>query len=800
MDEKPEPSVVRRALIVDAWPPLLGSTEPTPKLRLAGKAWAAFVILLLIFVAFPIGSGQFLKNEDQANFYRHFYEPAINLACTGQLQAFEVGPQAEAFLKDEVEVFRGCDEVASSRQSVVWDPFDIQSVYMYEVAALSFKLFGFQWESLHVFAGILASFFCVSCFLLLRAFSPSTILAAAATLAVFFAPIVQGYLPDLRDFSKAPFILGPLALIALAVTRPFRWRTVLLLFALAGAAVALGRGFRPDAAVVIPVAGLAVLLLGRQGERLLVSARRMLLTFGAFFVALVLFSLPLVLIAASKPEVGNLSPHFFVLGFAERFAQLDLGMPAASFSELRFYSDELAMLHSDAFVDGGGAVRELYGRTLYDAASGGYFLAMATTFPHDVFLRVPYALVAIAQQTIGPFAIGAPLIVCILIGAIGAPRAVIFGVLTFGLLIAISTLQFHHRHFFYLIVVWPALALCALSGVVAIVQRAGRKEIPVISRANLLGVTGTFAGISLSLFLGDAVLAALQKSTIRAATERYESLDWHPLPSSYDRQKLFLPLTDTIAGPVIYRLGLKSPERSSWPQPNLVWQPNSGGTIERSGEQLKMTFGPMDGYQFLSNDIPLASLRGEVNPTAISLNVDIVVDAPRAALGVLSGDKSHWIGSHELLRGAHRVSLPIEAAESETSGILVIEAKGGSGSVTVRQLEAMPTQNICFGDVIGLTQIYLNHGSELGGGVVEVPIRPAASYVFPAFFDRNFRFDHLETSAPIGNCEIEAAWAPIVKGEALPELIYLENGVVPQPIRARLWDALAPLFVGGARS
>ena len=475
-------------------------------------------------------------------------------------------------------------------------------------------------------------------------------------------------------------------------------------------------------------------------------------------------------------------------------------MPAASFSELRFYSDELAMLHSDAFVGGGGAIRELYGHTIYDAASAGYFSAMAATFPHDVFLRVPYALVAIVQQTIGPFALGVPLIVCLLIGAIGAPRVAIFGVLTFGLLIAVSTLQFHQRHFFYLIVVWPALALCALSGLAAIAQRAGRKEIPLISGATLLGAMGTFAGVSLSLFLADAALAMLQKSTIGAARDHYQSLDWRPLELSYDRQKLFLPRPDTTTGPVLYRLGLKSPERSSWPQPDLVWQPNSGGKIERSGQQLKMTFGPADGYQFLSSSIPLAPLRGDVNRTAISLTVDVVVDAPRAAIGMLSGDKSHWIGSHELLRGVHRVSLPIEATESETSGILVIEAKGGSGSVTIGKLEVMPTQQTCFGDTIGVTQIYLNHGSELGGGMLEVPIKPASSYVFPAFYDKNFRFARLETSAPTGNCEIELAWAALPKGEALPELIYLENGDVPKPIRARLWDALGPLFVGGARS
>src|SRR6185436_13700026 len=98
-------------------------------------------------------------------------------------------------------------------------------------------------------------------------------LAAAAALAIMVSALHLGNLPGLRDYAKAPFILGLLLIAAHLAARSGRPRSPAVLAAIFGATLGIGFGFRNDIVVVVPVFVVALLLWDRPRDAGAVRSR-----------------------------------------------------------------------------------------------------------------------------------------------------------------------------------------------------------------------------------------------------------------------------------------------------------------------------------------------------------------------------------------------------------------------------------------------------------------------------------------------------------------------------------------------
>ena len=501
----------------------------------------AVLVVILATVGFQLGSKTYLLNEDRAEFYRHYYIPAVNLACSGRFKLFQPDEITQDFLDNKIDSLDDCDRVRSAQNFEYWAPFHSQSAYMYALVAANWHLLGYSWKSLYLIAGIFGASFAVGGYVFLRAFAFSNVLSFAGALFVLHTPIVIEYIPHLRDFSKAQFILLSTGLLGIAVTRQLSLRWVLALFAAAGLVVGIGRGFRPDTVLILPIAVLlSLVLVDLNAWR--ASWRKSAMAVGAFLFTFILASLPLGLVYLSHSGVGSLTPHFFTLGFADFFLEGQLKMSSPGYVQAPFYSDEFALLSVDAFHGGEGDFKS-FATTEYDARAWKFLIHNLITFPHDMFMRILYALNIVGQLEHNIHFFGPMAIFLLALSVLGLPRGVIVFTVVAGSLIAVSTMQFHIRHYFYMVAFGPALGLCGLTGIAIVCKRWRYSQNNVNLRAlKTLALVFLITGIGIILI--DRVAGRIQDRNVAGIVDYYASQDWRPTTFNTDGADL------TIAVPM----------------------------------------------------------------------------------------------------------------------------------------------------------------------------------------------------------------------------------------------------------
>src|SRR4029077_3204812 len=100
-----------------------------------------------------------------------------------------------------------------------------------------------SWTALDGLVALLAGGVSVLLYRLFR-IVPGRAVAAGLTLLLTLSPANLRQLPALRDYSKAPFVLAAILILAVLVVRPMRRSATLALAALYGAVVGFGYGFR----------------------------------------------------------------------------------------------------------------------------------------------------------------------------------------------------------------------------------------------------------------------------------------------------------------------------------------------------------------------------------------------------------------------------------------------------------------------------------------------------------------------------------------------------------------------------
>ena len=324
-------------------------------------------------------------------FYQETFGPAVMLACGyGFTAPGATAPKSvQAFLLLEQQVFNCADFPANAVGEKVtshgtW-------YYLYGTTAAIWKVFGVSWRVLDwlaaVFVGVsLATLY--GLFRLVAGRAASVMVALLLTLL----PVNLVQMPELRDFSKVPFVLLSVYLLARLVIRPTTTRMTIALSALFGVVVGFGYGFRTDLMIMAPF-GFAIIFSLLPGEWLREWKRNL----AALVAAVVAF----LLIAAAPLrglETGSCQFHVSILGLTDPMTER-LNVSNGIYS--------LGGHFQDTFVDlkvgdrasrvAGLGVPNLCDPS-YDRASRELFFDYAGTFPADLIARA-YAAVLVVLRS-----------------------------------------------------------------------------------------------------------------------------------------------------------------------------------------------------------------------------------------------------------------------------------------------------------------------------------------------------------------------------------------------------------------
>jgi hypothetical protein len=496
------------------------------------------------------------------------FGPAVLTACGRGYQNPDdpAVPALQEFLTSRRHHF-DCGDLPESIPTLPLRPFHRVTMYMELVVAAIWKTGPIAWSSIDRLNAAAFGLDLALLFLLCRAVA-GRVPSIAAAVAWAVSPLHLTMAMDLRDYVKAPFILGAATLIAwmLRSTSPRRaW-----LGAAAAAVAAIGSGFRTDVLLVLVPVVAAVALAGADHVRArLVSAAG----------AVALFAIVAFPILRGYTGGGVIS-HVLLLGLTSPFdTRLQLETPMYRVGPV--YSDGyIFSLVWDRMYRAEGEARAramTFGSAEYDAATTAYFRTVVERLPADLLLRtltagrrsitvmfeppydapMPWLRSAAMRSAIAARAAMLPALllllpIALIVAWIAAVRpgwrnaaAIAVLTLTFP---AASALQFHERHVFYLEVIALAALVVTASELYRFVRHRERRD----TARRAIGALAGLAAVAAFIGVSYATASAVQSRQLTSLFDAYErlpatALKWSVEPLPNDRQRL-TPLSAAASG------------------------------------------------------------------------------------------------------------------------------------------------------------------------------------------------------------------------------------------------------------
>jgi hypothetical protein len=532
-------------------------------------------VSVLLAAGFVIAFGTvkaYRARGHQPVFYQENFGPAVMMACGfgfTQPPYSSSPPALRAFLLLQRDDF-SCAEFPSPMptEAVSWNG---TWYYLYGTTALVWRIAGISWQALDWLAGLFGAVTLTALYGLFRLITPRLVAAVVATL-VMLAPAHLEQIPMLRDYSKAPFVLSALLMLAWLVVRPRTTRATILLAVMFGAIVGVGYGFRSDLLVMAPF-GVVVALVFLPGDPR-THWKRNLATAAAVAVTFLIFGLP----PLRGQQTGGCQFHYGLLGLtAPLVGAMGIDQPIYNFGD--HLSDTFVDLkvgdHSNRVV---GLGVPILCAPDYDTASADLFFRMARTFPADFVLHAYGSVQTILRAGVTlprlePRVGALPLVPRLArqfdratsaIGRFGPVWTLIAVAIAWaaswrlGLAMTVFVLflggypaiQFDGRHWFHLRFI-PLWSVCLIISA-AIASRASFRWRPIG-----VGVAGAVSVLVL-LTGALAVLRVVQRGSATALLDSYVSARTEPIPFATGSEPSFV---DVDWQPLDY--GLPPGHRSS---------------------------------------------------------------------------------------------------------------------------------------------------------------------------------------------------------------------------------------------
>jgi hypothetical protein len=404
------------------------------------------VIMLGLFLLFSLGGFHYLKGYNgHPEFFQKSFGPALMFACDkGLVNPKRVpGSTIDNFLSEKVKSFSP-KNLPEDVQIEKYDLLQGGSIYLELSVGIIWKVLGISWSNVFFLNALLFGIMAVLCYAILR-LGLNRIYSVLGTLFFCFSRLVIIYLPQLRDFSKAPFIFAVILILGFLVTRETTKKKLYFLSILAGLVIGIGFGFRSDILVFLPAFPLVIFLFLPVGIKrdMLSKLWASLLYLGSFIV----FALPILLGFSG----GSPFSHVIILGLTNLFAQyLGLGNPLYLFGP--FYLDSHAFVQVNAFANIVYNKNPQFLSTAYDQMGMKYLFEVLKNFPADILLRFYTSILRISNlflHKVGIVFLG----VSILTICSKSIRKALFCLFMLIYVCGYPFLQFDPRHYFHLIIV-----------------------------------------------------------------------------------------------------------------------------------------------------------------------------------------------------------------------------------------------------------------------------------------------------------------------------------------------------------
>lgn len=342
-------------------------------------AYAALILAAGMFIGQWFTGSGIVK---AFHFYQETFAPAVMVACGHEFVQPVPEPQAMSeYLAAQRPVF-DCADIPASAAMGTPTPFQQFHKYLLLVVAGAWELGGVSWAALQPLYGLVLGLTGLAAYALCRTAMGRPLSLVCAGL-MMLTPLQLFNLPHLRDYIKAPFFLGLLALLAWQILVARFDKGTIAWSALAGALTGIGMGFRVDIVTLAPLYLLSILVFfpGRLFANLLVKGASAL----AFMLALVLCAAP---VFSNSLSGGGNMPHVLVLGLMEEF-DAKLGL-ASSFYGLGYhYLDMYTSTLLNGYATLSGYAGEVIGYPTpeYERLGARYYADIAATFPADMATR-----------------------------------------------------------------------------------------------------------------------------------------------------------------------------------------------------------------------------------------------------------------------------------------------------------------------------------------------------------------------------------------------------------------------------
>jgi hypothetical protein len=418
------------------------------------------VIAALLLAALVYATSTMSPRWQDRTFYQYEFGPAVMLACG---QGFRPEPM-QAEVKSFLDVKRqslDCADLPAAEAPAALNGFQGAHRYLLQTVGSLWLVYGVDWRVADHLVVVLYAITCVLAYALLRVFLPMLWSLAGVWLYATAGTHLL-YLDSLRDYAKAPFVLGLLACLAWLLKRRRSLPHELAFAVLMGCALGLGFGFRMDLLVFVPfVVGMVFVFYPAPVQqawphRLLIS----LVTLTTAYVC----AFPVL----SAMAQGSNTAHVILLGLSQEFSDL-LGLYSPDHQFAAYYNDAYQQVQIDTLAAIQGHPKHLdFSSPLYE--SFGYRLLgeYVRFFPADLLLRGAAAVVQgigydfnLALEVVGGSAlvlVGLAIVgLCLYSSRLGLAFAV-----AVAFLFAFPALQFNLRHFFYLSLV-PILCMALVA-------------------------------------------------------------------------------------------------------------------------------------------------------------------------------------------------------------------------------------------------------------------------------------------------------------------------------------------------
>lgn len=299
--------------------------EPHPLSTKRPPLAEGVAVLLLVLFSLFVGVAHLrsmrIDGHPSLQYIDNLYGPAVMLAYGHGFVSpdFLLYPKLHEFLKGERESFPRellPDQIQEAPSSVA-----SYHQYLLYVVGCFWKITGVSWKNLE----ILIAFFLVWYTLVLYGFMRLFLgRICSFLLTVFFilSPAVLSIIHDLRDFSKAPFIVTLLLILIWLYQTRLPLRRLLLMSLSVGIIHGIGLGFRQDLIVLVPFFLFALLIIAIKHFKKVqwrVFFPPLIFAFG-----FLLFAWPML----GRMEGGAQPQHILVQGFAaDRMDQLGISQP-----------------------------------------------------------------------------------------------------------------------------------------------------------------------------------------------------------------------------------------------------------------------------------------------------------------------------------------------------------------------------------------------------------------------------------------------------------------------------------------